>query len=146
MSEEDIRRTCSFDVCCQCKLICCQDAKPPLTRERKKTIKDYLQKQKINLTHPFTIEAYSFPAVDPLGFCLFYRKDTGKCLVHPVKPETCRAGPVTFDINRQTRKVEWFLKKPEVCALAKALSENESSLKTHFEVAKTEILRLIMPA
>ncbi len=95
------------------------------------------------MDHPFVNEAYSFPAVDALGFCVFYYKDTGKCSVHPVKPETCRAGPITFDVNRHNRKVEWFLKKPEICGLAKELLENEASLKAHFEVAKTEMLRLI---
>ena len=56
---------------------------------------------------------YSYPAVDELVFCGFFNKETGKCSVHPVKPETCRAGPVTFDINFSTKKVEWFLKKPK---------------------------------
>jgi hypothetical protein len=63
--------------------------------------------------------------------------------VHPVKPETCRAGPVTFDVNRRSRKVEWYLKKTEICALAKRLCENRDLFKEHFEVARVEILRLI---
>jgi hypothetical protein len=63
--------------------------------------------------------------------------------VHPVKPETCRAGPVTFDINCRTRKVEWYLKTPEVCALARILRGNDNLFRAHFRVAKEEILRLI---
>jgi hypothetical protein len=63
--------------------------------------------------------------------------------VHPVKPETCRAGPVTFDVNRHTRKVEWYLKTAEVCQLAKILCGNNTLFKTHFKVAKEELLRLI---
>jgi len=78
-----------------------------------------------------------------LGFCMFYCKDTRKCLVHPVKPETCRAGPITFDINRHTRKVEWHLKTAEICALAQALHGNDVAFRAHFEVAKAELLRLI---
>ena len=143
MSDDDVEKTCSFDVCCQCKRSCCQDAKPPLTLERKKIIADYLQKQKIQVTHPFVNEAYSYPAVDAIGFCVFYDKDTRKCLVHPVKPETCRAGPVTFDINRHTQKLEWYLKTAEVCALAKTLYGNDNLFREHFKVAKKEILRLI---
>ncbi len=81
--------------------------------------------------------------MDKLGFCVFYNKKTGKCIVHSVKPETCRAGPVTFDINLQTGKVEWYLKTPEICALAGALRENHDLFKEHFEVAKAELLRLI---
>ena len=78
-----------------------------------------------------------------MGFCVFYDKDTRKCIVHSVKPETCRAGPVTFDINRRTRKVEWYLKTAEVCALAKTLYENDNLFREHFKVAKEEMLRLI---
>jgi len=143
MSDEIMKKTCSFDVCCQCKGGCCQDVKPPLTLERKKIIEDYLREQRIRVEHPFVNEAYSFPAVDAIGFCVFYGKDTRKCLVHPVKPETCRAGPVTFDINCRTRKVEWYLKTAEVCALAKTLYGNDNLFRAHFNVAKEEILRLI---
>jgi Fe-S-cluster containining protein len=143
MSDDDVNKTCSFDVCCLCTRSCCQDAKPPLTSERKKIIADYLQKQKIPIAQPFTNEAYSYPAVDALGFCVFYNKDTKKCLVHPVKPETCRAGPVTFDINRRTKKVEWYLKTAELCALAHVLYENKSAFNVHFEIAKKELLHLI---
>jgi Fe-S-cluster containining protein len=143
MSWEIMQKTSSFDVCRQCEHGCCQDVKPPLTLERKKLVKDYLRKRGIRVERPFVNEAYSFAAVDTKGFCVFYAKDTRKCLVHPVKPETCRAGPVTFDVNRRTRKVEWYLKTSEVCALAKTLREDDNLFKAHFKVAKEEILRLI---
>ena len=143
MPDEIVRKTCSFDVCCRCKRVCCQDAKPPLTLKRQKMMEDYLERQKIRVENPFSHEKYSFPTVDKIGFCAFYIKKTGKCLVHPVKPETCRAGPVTFDINRLTRKVEWYLKTSEKCALAKALYEDDDLFREHFEAARAEILRLI---
>jgi hypothetical protein len=63
--------------------------------------------------------------------------------VHHVKPETCRAGPVTFDINCRTQKVEWHLKKAEVCELAKKLHENDVQFKEHLNIAKKELSRLI---
>ncbi len=135
--------TYSFDVCRQCKIGCCQDAKPPLSEKRKKIIKEYIEKQKINIEKPFTKEHYSYPTVDELVFCGFFDKDTGKCSVHPVKPETCRAGPVTFDINFSTKKVEWFLKKPEICAFAGLLYSNKAAFKDHFEIAKKELTNLI---
>ena len=143
IADDVVRKTCSFDVCCHCKSGCCQRVKPPLTLKRKKLIKNYLKEQKIRVNHPFTNEAYSFPAEDPLGFCVFYCKDTRKCLAHPVKPETCRAGPITFDINRRTQKVEWYLKTADVCALAQTLRRNDTAFKAHFEVAKDELLRLV---
>jgi Fe-S-cluster containining protein len=124
-------------------MICCQEAKPPLTAQRKKIITKYLKDHDVHVETPFIEEAYSFPALDERGFCVFHSKETGKCLVHEVKPETCRAGPVTFDINLKTGKIEWFLKKPEICALAGTLQQESSALENHFEVARTEILRLI---
>jgi hypothetical protein len=63
--------------------------------------------------------------------------------VHQAKPETCKAGPITFDINLKTAKVEWFLKRGEICALAEQLSRNKESLAAHLEAAKLEIMRLI---
>jgi Fe-S-cluster containining protein len=143
MPEDSNGTTYSFDVCGKCKIICCQDAKPPLTKNRKKIIQKYLKKQKINVEKPFSKENYSYPAVDELVFCRLFVKETGKCLVHPVKPETCRAGPVTFDVNFSTKKIEWFLKKSEICAYAGVLYSNKAAFKNHFKDAKPELTRLI---
>jgi Fe-S-cluster containining protein len=143
MSDENMRKTCNFEVCCTCKTICCQDAKPPLTLKRQKIIKDYLKTQIAHVEKPFSHESYSFPVVDKLGFCVFYNKETGKCIVHPVKPETCKAGPVTFDVNCKNGKVEWYLKKSEICAFAGVLFADEASFKEHFKAARVELLRLI---
>jgi hypothetical protein len=74
---------------------------------------------------------------------MFFDKETEKCSVHPVKPETCVAGPVTFDINFSTRKVEWFLKKSEICAFAATLYSNKAAFRKHLEVAKKQLTRLI---
>ncbi len=143
MPEDNKGVTYSFDVCSRCKIICCQDAKPPLSEKRKKIIKKYLEKQKLNIEQPFAKEQYSYPAVDEQVFCGLFNKETGKCSVHPVKPETCRAGPVTFDINFSTKKIEWFLKKPEICGYAGILYSNKTDFKDHFEVAKKELTQLI---
>ncbi len=143
MPENNNGATYSFDVCSQCKSICCQDAKPPLSESRKKIITNYLQKQKITCEEPFCAEAYSYPSVDEQVYCRLFSKQTGKCMVHPVKPETCVAGPITFDINFKTKKVEWFLKKTEICAYAGALYTNKTAFKSHFEVAKRQITELI---
>ena len=140
---KDTGATFSFDVCSQCRSICCQDAKPPLTNNRKKIIKKYIQEQKIDLNNPFVQEEYSYPDVDEKIYCRLFNKSTGKCMVHPVKPETCVAGPVTFNINFCTKKVEWFLKTKELCAFAGVLFEDKAAFKKHFEIAKQQILTLI---
>jgi Fe-S-cluster containining protein len=66
-----------------------------------------------------------------------------KCRIHPVKPETCVAGPITFDINKKTGKIEWHLKKEKICSLAGNMFKNEKALRKHLESAKTEIIRLV---
>ena len=143
MSEEIVRQTCSFDVCCECARSCCQDAKPPLTKERMRIIENYLKSHDRLGRQVFTISAYSFPSIDSIGFCVFYDKGTKKCRVHEVKPETCRAGPITFDINFCARKIEWFLKTRELYLFAGKLFENPGQLNQHLSVAKQEITRLI---
>jgi Fe-S-cluster containining protein len=122
---------------------CCQDAKPPLTGERKTIIKAYLKKQRIHVAKPFAKAGYSYPAVDAETYCIFYSKRTKKCLVHEVKPETCVAGPVTFDINLRTGNVEWFLKTGELCIFAEKLYLNKEKFNEHFKIAKEKVLRLI---
>lgn len=143
MTDETAKKTCDFQVCCTCKSTCCQDAKPPLTKNRQKIILEYLKEQRMQVDNPFSHEHYSYPSVDDLGYCAFLNKKTGKCRVHPVKPETCKAGPVTFDINRRTGKVEWYLKKSEICEVAGMLYQNKRLFYEHFEAAKAELMRLI---
>ena len=143
MHEDDNGITYSFSVCKPCEKSCCQDTKPPLSEKRKKIIKEYLMKQKINIQKPFVKASYSYPALDEFLFCRFFDSETGKCLVHSVKPETCVAGPVTFDLNFSTKKVEWFLKKSEICALAAMLYSNKVAFKRHFEIAKKQLTQLI---
>ncbi len=63
--------------------------------------------------------------------------------MHSVKPETCVAGPVTFDVNFSTKKIEWFLKKSAICAFAQTLYEDKAAFKEHFEIAKAQLTRLI---
>jgi Fe-S-cluster containining protein len=143
MPQDNKGTTYSYDVCSECKIICCQDAKPPLSESRKKIIKEYLYKQEIKVDNPFTKESYSYPSVDETVLCVFNSKQTKRCMVHSVKPETCRAGPITFDINFKTKKLEYFLKKSEICAYAGELYKNKAAFATHFEVAKKEIIQLI---
>jgi len=91
----------------------------------------------------FIRDDHPHPATDAQKFCVFYNKETRKCRVHLVKPETCKAGPITFDINVQKGKIEWFLKKKDICAFAEIMYQNKTQFKEHFEVAKIEIIRLI---
>ena len=143
MLTQSRRESSFFGVCNQCGGACCRNARPPLTLKRKQIIETYLKKQKIAIASPFVHAEYVFPKEDAEGYCIFYDKKTGKCLIHSVKPETCVAGPVTFDINLKTRKIEWHLKMEKICPLAGVLYKNKDALKKHLESAKSEILALV---
>ena len=143
MHKEAKGTTYSFDVCSQCKSICCQDAKPPLTSKRKKIIEEYLRKNNIKIAEPFAKGDYSYPAVDQDVYCRLFNKKTGKCMVHPVKPETCVAGPITFEINFDTKRLSFYLKKEEICAYAGCLFKDKPALLAHLEVARKQINDLI---
>jgi hypothetical protein len=60
-----------------------------------------------------------------------------------VKPETCVAGPITFDINRKTKKIEWHVKMEQICQLAGTVYGNKKALEQHLRSAKKEILTLV---
>jgi Fe-S-cluster containining protein len=132
-----------FDVCGRCKISCCQNARPPITSGRRRIIEAYLEEHKIRIDNPFVHVTYTFPKEDVEGYCIFYDKKTRRCQVQSVKPETCVAGPITFDINIKSQKIEWYLKTEKICPLAGKLHKNEPILKRHLESAKKEILRLV---
>ena len=46
----------------------------------------------------------------------------GKCGIHAIKPETCRAGPFTFDVKGDT--IEIFLKFEEICPVVRLYQEH----------------------
>jgi len=95
------------------------------------------------VSNPFENSGYAFPRELDDGYCIFFDKTTRKCQIHPVKPETCVAGPVTFDINLETGEIEWFLKKDKICPLASVLYRDRATFKKHMKSAKREVLRLV---
>jgi len=143
MSTTSKRQDNFFDICGRCEIHCCRNARPPITSKRIKIIEAYLKEQKIPIENTFVQSSYTFPKEDAEGYCIFYDKKTRKCLVHPVKPETCVAGPMTFDINIKSQKIEWYLKMEKICPLAGKMHRNKVALGAHLESAKKEILRLV---
>jgi hypothetical protein len=144
MSQDNNGKTYSYDVCGVCKKTCCQNAKPPLSSERKKILTQYMQEHSLNIENPFSTEGgYTYPSVDKDGVCVFNDRKTNRCMVHPVKPETCVAGPITFDINFHTCMLEFYLKKKCICEYAHVLFLDKPALKQHFLVAREKIVTLI---
>ncbi len=143
MTDDTVGKTCSFDLCWICQSSCCRGAKPPLTKGRIKAIEKYLKDHGAVAKQIFTHSDYTFPSVDSDDYCIFYHKGAKRCQIHDAKPETCRAGPVTFDVNFQTKKVEWFLKTRELCLFAGKLFDTPEKLDAHLNVVKDELMRLI---
>jgi len=137
------RQSNFFDVCGNCPIVCCNGARPPLTSKRKKVIQNFLKANGIRVPNPFEDRGYAFPRETEGGYCVFLDKTTKKCRIHTVKPETCVAGPITFDINLATGKVEWFLKIEKICPLAGALYRDKEASERHLKSAKREILGLV---
>lgn len=137
------RQSNFFSVCETCSVGCCNGARPPLTLKRKRTIQSFLKAKDIFPSNLFEHEEYAFPRETHDGYCIFFDKLTRRCRIHPVKPETCVAGPITFDINRQSRRIEWFIKTGKICTLAAVLYRDKESLEKHIKSARSEILRLV---
>lgn len=141
------RQSNFFDVCGQCKISCCRDAKPPTTPARRRIIEEQLAENPLQgVEQPYFVEenSYTHPRETPEGFCIFYDKRTKLCRIHSVKPETCVAGPITFDINPKTKKLEYFLKMEKICPLADKIHRlGGETLEKHLSSAKTEIRRLL---
>jgi len=143
--QKDVSKQSNFsEVCKECNFFyCCQNARPPITRKRKKIIESYLAAQGLRIEKLFDNTTYTFLRETNDGFCILFDKEAGKCLVHSVKPETCVAGPITFDINLQTGKIEWFLKTENICPLAGTLYKDKEALEKHSSSAKKELQTLV---
>lgn len=134
-----------FDTCSQCKTKynCCHDTRPPITSNRRKIIETYLKAAKITLERAFIEADYVYPRLNSGKYCVFHDKTTRKCLIHPVKPETCVAGPITFGINQKTKRIEWYIKMEKTCQLAGVVYKSRRLLRKHLKSAKKEIRRLL---
>ncbi len=67
--------------------------------------------------------------------------DNGKCVIHAIKPETCRAGPFTFDVKGDI--VEIYIKNESVCPIVKLLQEIPEAYRQQYERAVQNITHLV---
>lgn len=132
-----------YQICKECPDGCCTGVRPPLTLERQQKICKYVKMKDIALKNLFENGKYVFPRETEGGRCIFLEESSKRCKIHPVKPETCVAGPITFSINARTGKIEWFLKTDKICQLAAPLHKNRAEYAKHVRAAKKEILRLL---
>jgi hypothetical protein len=121
-------------ICSRCGGRCCREAHPPLSRDRIDEI--------IAAGHSFGFieyRGYSCLAAGEDSMCVMF--DSGRCRIHAIKPETCRAGPFTFDVVDGV--LEIWLKKESICPLAGLLREEPAAYARLFAVAREELVRLV---
>lgn len=113
---------------------CCFEARPPLIQKRIE-----LMLASGVETKDMESKGYKRLKLKPDGFCVMF--ENGNCRIHAVKPETCAAGPFTFDVRDSM--VEIFLKKESICLMVGCLKENSDAYNALFEVAVGKIMDLI---
>lgn len=64
----------------------------------------------------------------------------GRCRIHSAKPETCVAGPFTFEVTDQTLSL--FLKRESACPLVKYLKEDPEAYQEQYREAVRRLVRL----
>ncbi|MDD1675552.1 MAG: YkgJ family cysteine cluster protein [Methanomicrobiales archaeon] len=121
-------------ICDQCGGRCCFEAHPPLSEERIQSISSCM-----DTSDRIEKKGYRRLRVREDGFCIMLNHT--RCLINAVKPETCRAGPFTFDIREG--KLEIYLKKETICPLVGHLKYFPEAYRHQYELAVEHILHLI---
>ena len=121
-------------ICDQCGGKCCYEAHPPLTEERIKIISS-----STDLGGRIEKNGYHRLRVREDGFCIMLNHT--RCQINDTKPETCCAGPFTFDIREG--KLEVYLKKETICPLAGHLKYYPEAYRHQYKHGIKHLLRLI---
>jgi len=120
-------------ICARCGATCCHEARPPLSPGRVALLL-------ANGVSPGDIEYAGYHRIRTRenGMCVMC--SGGKCRIHSFKPETCRAGPFTFDVEGETVRI--FLKHDSLCPLVAFLKADPAMYAVQFRVAVNNILSL----
>ena len=86
---------------------------------------------------------YAFPREMADEACIFFDAKTRICRIHPVKPETCQAGPITFDLDLDQGRICWYMKSSTDCFIAAALRRTPLELSAYLAMAKPALRQLI---
>jgi Fe-S-cluster containining protein len=122
--------------CSECHLNggCCFEARPPLSQKRT----DILLANGIS-PEAMEFEGYKRMRLRPDGFCIMFRD--GKCSIHSIKPETCVAGPFTFDVKGSVLQI--FLKKESICPMVRFLRADRKAYDELFGTSVEMIVDLV---
>jgi len=128
---EAISQACSV---CHLDGGCCFEARPPLSQERI----DILIENGV-AENAVEFAGYKRLRLKQDGFCVLFQD--GKCSIHSFKPETCVAGPFTFDIKDNVLQI--FLKRENICPMVRFLKANRKAYDGLFETSVEKIIHLI---
>jgi uncharacterized protein len=120
--------------CSQCGGKCCCEACPPLTAERIAILVR-------NGVRPQDIDngTYKRLKIKNDGYCVMFEEK--RCSIHSVKPETCVAGPFTFDMKGDV--LEIYLKKESICPFVTYLKQDTATYRHLYDLAVSHITRLV---
>ena len=123
------------EVCKKCGGRCCKDAHPPLTDERIQIMTD-------NGVSDDNIEfaGYKRLKVKEDSMCVMFGKN-GLCSIQPFKPETCVAGPFTFDVKEGV--IEIYLKHDSICPLVTVMKQDRKAYDEQYKMAVDRIVRVV---
>jgi len=113
---------------------CCFEARPPLCQERI----DILLANGVP-ANVVEFAGYRRLRVKPDGFCVLFQD--GHCSIHSFKPETCVAGPFTFDVKGSILQI--FLKRESICPLVGFLKANRQAYDALLELSVEKIVDLV---
>ncbi len=122
------------DTCMHCGGRCCIDAHPPLS--------EHCYQRLVSQGIPedsFEWRGYHAVRARGDGTCIFCAGN--RCRIHTIKPETCRAGPFTFDVKGDI--IEIFLKHEAICPVVGLLKEVPEAYEFQFSLAKKSITHLV---
>ncbi|MCX6688598.1 MAG: YkgJ family cysteine cluster protein [Methanoregula sp.] len=122
------------DICMKCGGHCCDGAHPPISPKCRERL--------ISLGIPrdaFESVGYLRLKVQDDGQCILMKG--GKCSIHTIKPETCRAGPFTFDVTGD--RINIYLKHERICPIVGLLKAVPEAYRTQYELAARSITQLV---
>ena len=122
-------------VCMACGGRCCDEAHPPVSQERYRAL---IAAGVPEASFEYG-EGYFRLRTHKDSTCILMKDH--KCTCHTVKPETCRAGPFTFDVEGDTIRI--FLKHASICPVIPLLTEQTAAYHQQYERAAENITRLV---
>ena len=121
-------------ICLDCGGRCCNDAHPPISGNcYHRLVARGVPEES------FEWRGYRAVRTRGDGTCIFCNGN--RCAIHTIKPETCRAGPFTFDMKGDV--IEIFLKYETICPVVRLLEEVPEAYEHQSEFAKKSIAHLV---